>query len=104
MLSGLTLVGTVILLTVATPLLVIFSPVLVPAVISVCLIFSGFLASGGFGVAGLSVLSWMYRYMTGQQPPGAGKLDQARQKLAEKAREVKESAQYRLDQAAHSAS
>lgn len=62
LLSGLILVGTVIALTIATPLLVIFSPVLVPAVIAVGLIITGFLASGGFGVAAISVLSWIYRY------------------------------------------
>ncbi|KAH7687549.1 Oleosin protein [Dioscorea alata] len=99
LLSGLTLAGTVIALAVATPLMVIFSPVLVPAAIAVCLLVTGFLASGGFGVAGLSVLSWMYRYLTGKHPPGADQLDQARQKLAAKAREVKDSAQYRLEQA-----
>lgn len=62
-LSGLTLAGTVIALTVATPLLVIFSPVLVPAAVALFLIFSGFLASGGFGVAAVTVLSWIYRYI-----------------------------------------
>ncbi|KAK4385181.1 Oleosin [Sesamum angolense] len=44
-LSGLTLAGTVIALTIATPLLVIFSPVLVPAVITIFLLGAGFLAS-----------------------------------------------------------
>lgn len=63
LLSGLTLAGTVIGLAVATPLVVIFSPVLVPAAISVFLIISGFLASGGFGVAAVSVLSWIYKYV-----------------------------------------
>ncbi|CAK9188054.1 unnamed protein product [Ilex paraguariensis] len=92
-LSGLTLAGTVICLTLATPLLVIFSPVLVPATITVFLIISGFLASGGFGVAALSVLSWIYRYVTGRQPPGAEQLDQARMKLAMKAREMKDKAE-----------
>ncbi|CAN1174323.1 Oleosin 14.9 kDa [Linum perenne] len=60
-LSGLILAATVILLTMATPLLVIFSPVLVPAVITAGLLITGFLASGGFGVAGITVLSWIYR-------------------------------------------
>lgn len=60
-LSGLTLAGTVIALTIATPLFVIFSPVLVPAVIAVALLITGFLASGGFGVAAITVLSWIYR-------------------------------------------
>lgn len=92
-LSGLTLAGTVIALTVATPLLVIFSPVLVPAVITVGLLIMGFLASGGFGVAAVTVLSWIYRYVTGKHPPGADQLDQARMKLASKAREMKDRAE-----------
>lgn len=92
-LSGLTLAGTVIALTIATPLLVIFSPVLVPAAITIFLLGSGFLASGGFGVAALSVLSWIYRYMTGKHPVGADQLDSARTKLAGKAREMKDRAE-----------
>lgn len=60
-LSGLTLAGTVIALAVATPLLIIFSPVLVPAVITVVLIITGFLASGGFGIAAITAFSWLYR-------------------------------------------
>ncbi|KAA8539757.1 hypothetical protein F0562_026449 [Nyssa sinensis] len=93
LLSGLTLAGTVIALTLATPVLVIFSPVLVPAAITVFLLLSGFLASGGFGVAAVTVLSWIYRYVTGRHPPGADQLDQARMKLASKAREMKDKAE-----------
>ncbi|KAK3033232.1 hypothetical protein RJ639_033112 [Escallonia herrerae] len=92
-LSGLTLAGTVIALTVATPLLVIFSPVLVPAAITVFLLTSGFVASSGFGLGALTVLSWIYRYVTGRHPPGADQLDQARMKLAGKAREMKDKAE-----------
>nr|ABQ57397.1 oleosin L-isoform [Ficus pumila var. awkeotsang] len=92
-LSALILAGTVIALTIATPLFVIFSPVLVPAVITLGLIIIGFLASGGFGVAALTVLSWIYRYVTGKHPPGADQLDQARHKLASKAREMKDKAE-----------
>ncbi|XP_073001969.1 oleosin 16 kDa-like [Typha latifolia] len=98
-LSGLILAGTVIALTVATPLLVIFSPVLVPGAIAVSLLALGFVTSGGFGVAALSVLSWMYQYLTGKHPPGADQLDYAKGRLASKARDFRESAQQRLDQA-----
>ncbi|KAF8042470.1 hypothetical protein BT93_A0946 [Corymbia citriodora subsp. variegata] len=90
--ARLTLAGTVIALTIATPLLVIFSPVIVPAVITVGLLIMGFLASGGFGVAAVTVLSWIYKYVTGKHPPGADQLDQARMKLASKAREMKDRA------------
>ncbi|CAN0897343.1 Oleosin Cor a 13 [Linum grandiflorum] len=91
-LSGLVLVATVIALTIATPLLVIFSPVLVPALITVGLLITGFLTSGGFGVAAVTVLSWIYRYVTGRHPVGADSLDQAKMKLAGKAREMKDKA------------
>ncbi len=89
-LSGLTLAGTVIALTIATPLLVIFSPVLVPAVITVALLILGFLTSGGFGVAAITVLSWIYRYVTGEHPPGSDQLEHARMKLGAKGREMKD--------------
>lgn len=92
-LSGLTLAGTVIALTIATPLLVIFSPVLVPAAIAVFFLVLGFLTSGGFGVAAVTVLSWIYRYVTGRHPPGAEQLESARMKLASKAREMKDRAE-----------
>ncbi|KAF5805592.1 putative oleosin [Helianthus annuus] len=100
-LSGLILAGTVIALTIATPLLVIFSPVLVPAVITVFLIVTGFLTSGGFGVAAVTVLSWIYRYATGGHPPGADSLDQARDKLGYKAREMKGRAEHATGMGQH---
>ncbi|KAK6933424.1 Oleosin [Dillenia turbinata] len=92
-LAGLITAATVIGLTIATPLLVIFSPVLVPAAIAVFLLFSGFLAAGGFGVAALTVLSWIYRYVTGKHPPGADRIDEVRQKMAGKAKEMREKAE-----------
>ncbi|KAI8564488.1 hypothetical protein RHMOL_Rhmol03G0185800 [Rhododendron molle] len=92
-LSALTLAGTVIILTLATPPLVLCSPVLVPAAITICLILTGFVASGGFGVAAVTVFSWMYRYLTGKHPPGADQLDQARRKLASTARDMKDRAE-----------
>ncbi|MBA0674101.1 hypothetical protein Goshw_027550 [Gossypium schwendimanii] len=91
-LSGLILAGTVIALTIATPLFVIFSPVLVPALIATALLATGFIASGGFGVAAVTVLSWIYRYVTGRHPPAADQLDSAGMKLASKAREMKDRA------------
>ncbi|CAA7038958.1 unnamed protein product [Microthlaspi erraticum] len=93
-LSSLTLVGTVIALTVATPLLVIFSPILVPALITVALIVTGFLSSGGFGIAAITVFSWMYKYATGEHPQGSDRLDSARMKLGSKAQDLKDRASY----------
>ncbi|XP_060673798.1 oleosin 16 kDa-like [Ziziphus jujuba] len=76
LLSGLTLTGTVIALVLATPLLVLFSPVLVPAAITLFLLFAGFVTSSGLGAAGAFVLYWMYNYAAGKHPLGADKLDQ----------------------------
>ncbi|URE07018.1 hypothetical protein MUK42_20416 [Musa troglodytarum] len=90
-LSGLTLAWTVIALAVATPLLMIFSPVLVSAAIVLLLLATGFLASGGLGVAALVVLWWMYKDLTGKQPPGVELLEQVRQRLVSKARDIRES-------------
>ncbi|KAE8694511.1 Oleosin 1 [Hibiscus syriacus] len=87
-LSSLTLAGTVIALAIATPLFVIFSPVLVPALLTTALIVTGFVTSGGFGVAAVTVLSWIYRYVTGRHPPAADQLDSAGMRLAIKAREM----------------
>ncbi|XP_010546531.2 PREDICTED: oleosin 14.9 kDa [Tarenaya hassleriana] len=86
-LSGLTLTGTVIALVLATPLMVIFSPVLIPAVITMVVLAAGFLFSGGCGVAAATALSWIYRYVTGKHPIGADKIDYARMRIAEKAKE-----------------
>lgn len=88
MLSGLTLTGTVIGLIVATPLMVLFSPVLVPAVITMGLLTAGFLFSGGCGVAAATALTWIYRYVTGKHPMGADKVDYARMRISEKAKEL----------------
>lgn len=93
-LSGLTLTGTVIGLVLATPLLVIFSPVLVPAAIVIFLLGTGMVSSGGFGVAAVSVLSWAQQYVTGKHPPGADKMDQAQMAFASKVRDMKEKAEH----------
>ncbi|XP_045820043.1 oleosin Ara h 11.0102-like [Trifolium pratense] len=95
-LSALVTTGTVIGLTIVTPLFVIFSPVLVPTVITVALLTLGFLASGGFGVAAITVLAWIYKYVTGNHPPGADQLDTARHRLINKARELKDYSQQQI--------
>ncbi|KAL3649727.1 hypothetical protein CASFOL_006130 [Castilleja foliolosa] len=93
-LSGLTLAATIIGIVLATPLLVIFSPVLVPAAITISLIFAGFVTSGGFGATASFVFYWMYRYATGKHPIGADQLDRAREKIAHAAYDVKEKAEH----------
>ncbi|KAK7311817.1 hypothetical protein RJT34_10191 [Clitoria ternatea] len=92
LLSGLILTGTVIGLIIATPLLVLFSPILVPAAIVLFLAASGFLFSGGCGVAAIAALSWLYTYVSGNHPAGTDTFDYAKGLLADKARDVKERA------------
>lgn len=61
--SGLALAATLAGLALAAPLLVLFSPVIVPAALAAALAVSGFVASGGLGVAGVSALAWAARYV-----------------------------------------
>ena len=63
LLSGLTFVGSLIGLAFATPLFIIFSPVLVPASIGIGLAVTGILSSGAFGMTALSSLSWFLNYI-----------------------------------------
>ncbi|XP_076897296.1 oleosin L-like [Bidens hawaiensis] len=85
-LSGLTLVGTIIALCVATPLLVIFSPVLVPAAVTIFLLVTGFVTTGGFGLAAASVFAWIYRYVTREGRTGEDSLDQTGYRMGSKGR------------------
>lgn len=95
-LSGLTLAATIIGLVLATPLLVIFSPVLVPAAIAVFFLLVGFLTAGVLGSTGTFVLTWMYRYTTGKHPIGADQLDRARAKIAGAGKEMKERVEHKV--------
>ncbi|KAJ1259746.1 hypothetical protein BS78_10G179800 [Paspalum vaginatum] len=61
--SGLALAVTLAGLALAAPLLVLFSPVLVPAAVATALAVAGLLASGAHGVAGVSALAWAVRYI-----------------------------------------
>ncbi|KAM7509168.1 hypothetical protein LguiA_019621 [Lonicera macranthoides] len=80
-LAGLTLVGSLIGLAVATPLFVIFSPVLVPAALTIGLAVMAFLASGAFGLTALSSLTYVVNYLrqvTGTVPE---QLDHAKRRM-----------------------
>ncbi|XP_060204584.1 oleosin H2-like [Lycium barbarum] len=69
-LAGLTLAGTLTGLALATPVFLLFSPVLVPAALTIALAVTGFLTSGAFGITALSSLSWMINYMRGMRGSG----------------------------------
>lgn len=81
-LAGFTLAGTVIGLIVATPLFILFSPVLVPAAIGIGLAVAGFFTSGAFGLTGLSSLSWVLNlFRHGRSVPEIA--DQAKRRAAD---------------------
>ncbi|KAI3707388.1 hypothetical protein L6452_25852 [Arctium lappa] len=88
-LSGLTMSATIIGLVLLTPLLLIFSPVLIPAILTFFLIFAGFLTSGLLGITAAYVFYWMYRYVSGKHPIGADRLDRARERIAGAAMKMK---------------
>ncbi|XP_050376246.1 oleosin L-like [Argentina anserina] len=91
-LSGLTLTAVIIGLTAVTPLLVIFSPVLVAATIGILLLAASLLSSGGLGVMAAFVFYWLHSYLAGKHPVGADMLDQVVAKLASGARGIKDRA------------
>ncbi|KAB5553193.1 hypothetical protein DKX38_010504 [Salix brachista] len=63
-LSGLTLPGTVIAVVVATPVIVMFSPILVPAAIAGFSVISGIVFSSGRCLAAVMVMLWIYNYVS----------------------------------------
>nr|XP_043633563.1 oleosin Ara h 10.0102-like [Erigeron canadensis] len=80
-LAGITLAGTMIGVAIATPLFILFSPVLVPAILAIGLAVAGFLTSGTFGLTGLSSLSYLVNYLrqlTGSVPE---EVDAAKRRL-----------------------
>ncbi|XP_010514477.1 PREDICTED: oleosin 20.3 kDa-like [Camelina sativa] len=82
-LAGLTLAGSVIGLLVSIPLFLLFSPVLVPAALTVGLAVTGILASGLFGLTGLSSVSWVLNYLRGRSDTVPEQLDYAKRRMAD---------------------
>ncbi|XP_027169238.1 P24 oleosin-like [Coffea eugenioides] len=87
-LSGLILVGTLIGLAVTTPLFVIFSPILVPAVFTLGLALAGFLTSGAFGITALASLSWMLNYIRLMKASSQEQMDLAKRRVQDTAGQV----------------
>ncbi|MQL70816.1 hypothetical protein Taro_003127 [Colocasia esculenta] len=90
LLTGLTLTATVVGLIFFTPLVVLSSPIWVPAGVVLFVAAAGFLTACGFGVAALAMTSWAYRYVRGRHPPGSGRLDYARSRIVDTAGHVKD--------------
>ncbi|KAL2633071.1 hypothetical protein R1flu_004550 [Riccia fluitans] len=89
-LGGFGLVGTSVTLMFVVPLLFFFSPVLVPLVIVLFVATAGTAVVLGSFLAVVSAISWMYNYYKGRDPPGADRIDAARERIICTAREFKE--------------
>lgn len=90
LLTGLTVAGTVLALIFFSPLIILSSPIWVPAGTLLFLFVAGFLSMCGFGVVVVAVLSWMYRYFRGLHPPGSDRVDYARNRIYDTASHVKD--------------
>ncbi|KAI3942201.1 hypothetical protein MKW98_003800 [Papaver atlanticum] len=86
-LTGLTLTATVMGLIFFTPLIILSSPIWVPAG-TVFIAIAGFLFMTGVSL--LAVCSWMYKYFRGRHPPGSDRVDYARSRIADTASHMKD--------------
>lgn len=80
-LAAVTFLGTVICLMITTLLFIIFSPVIVPAALTIALSVTGVIASEAFEISGLSSLSWLLSFFmqtTKDKAPDGGKGAQSR--------------------------
>ncbi|KAH6761572.1 Oleosin family protein [Perilla frutescens var. hirtella] len=92
-LAGLILTGTLFGLAVSTPLFLIFSPIIVPAVIAIALAVAGFLTSGVFGITALSSVSWIFNYFRRMRANWPEQFDQARRRVGDTASHMGQKAQ-----------
>lgn len=90
LLTGLTVAGTVLALIFFSPLIIVSSPIWVPAGTFLFLLTAGFLSMCGFGLIAVAALSWMYRYFRGLHPPGSDRVDYARNRIYDTASHVKD--------------
>ncbi|KAK7373375.1 hypothetical protein VNO80_06781 [Phaseolus coccineus] len=67
LLGGITLAGTLTGLAVATPVFILFSPILVPATVVIGLAVAGFLTAGAFELTAMSSFSWILNYIRESQ-------------------------------------
>ncbi|CAH8357067.1 unnamed protein product [Eruca vesicaria subsp. sativa] len=81
--AGLLLAGSVIGLLISIPLFLLFSPVIVPAAITIGLATTGFLTSGMFGLTGLSSISWVMNYLRRTRGSVPDQLEYAKRRMAD---------------------
>lgn len=85
LLAGLSFIGTLIGLAIATPVFILFSPVLVPAAITIGLAVAGILTSGACGLTGLMSFSWVINYIRQVHGTVPEQLDSAKWRMADMA-------------------
>ncbi|KAJ1440994.1 Oleosin [Sesbania bispinosa] len=81
LLTGLTVIVTVVGLILLAPLIILFSPIWVPACIILLVFTGGFLFTCGFGLVVLAVLTWIFRYFRGLNPTGLDRVEYARNRV-----------------------
>ncbi|KAL3696253.1 hypothetical protein R1sor_010329 [Riccia sorocarpa] len=90
--GGLLTGGLAIGAAVLTPVLIFFSPVLVPLATVLFMGVAGLLSATGFTLAGFSSLRWLYHYFKGHHPVGSDKVDAAKNRIVDTASHLKERA------------
>lgn len=90
LLTGLTLTSTVLALIFFTPLILLSSPIWVPAGTVLFIAIAGFLSLCAFGIVTLAGASWVYKYLRGWHPPGSDSVDYARSRIVDTASHVKD--------------
>ncbi|KAL5544698.1 hypothetical protein UlMin_008482 [Ulmus minor] len=90
LLTGLTVTATVVVLIFLTPLIILSSPVWFPIAVLFSICAAVFFSLCGIGGATVAVLSWLYRYFKGLNPPGSDRVDYARNRIYDTASHVKD--------------
>ncbi|EEF40948.1 oleosin 18.2 kDa [Ricinus communis] len=83
-LSGITLTNTLIGMAIATPLFILFGPIILPAAVVIGLAMMAFMVAGALGLSGLTSQSWALKYFReGTAMPES--LDQAKKRMQDMA-------------------
>ncbi|XP_022135191.1 oleosin 16 kDa [Momordica charantia] len=86
-LTGLTITAAAVALILITPFILLTSPIWVPVGFLLFVATAVVLSLGGLALAAAAGLSWGFRYFKGMQPPGSERLEYARSRIYDTARE-----------------
>ncbi|KAK4773376.1 hypothetical protein SAY87_028395 [Trapa incisa] len=90
LLTGVTVAVILVGLIVFSPIILITSPIWVPAAAILFAPVFGLLSFCCLGLAVLAGLAWLYRYLKGSHPPGSYQAELSRRRIYDTARHVKE--------------